>query len=275
MKKRTILNINQEKLITFIFSLIYAAMFLYLFFSNTYKHFLHKRMGIFMLFAGIVFIFFAYVSFIGLKSKEESTILKSRYLIYFLPILVFVILPNDNLYNQGIDFGRMMTKNSMSYTFETADNQKITVEGDDYEKALIESVRRDGKNEEVSNKPLDIENGVINIRSENFISDITELGSNLDKYVGKQIKISGYLFKDKDLTFDRYIVSRLYMYCCAADAFPVGPILKDNKDPLIKPNTWVSVEGTIEKIDIDGMSLIQINPTHIEKADEPDDIYVY
>ena len=64
--------------------------------------------------------------------------------------------------------------------------------------------------------PFDIKADVIEIDNEDFDMYLDAM-ENTDKYVGKQIKFLGIVYKDKKLAKGMFAAGRFAMTCCADD----------------------------------------------------------
>jgi len=67
------------------------------------------------------------------------------------------------------------------------------------------------------------------------------------KSINMKLEIRGFVYKSKKLKKDRYIIARLIMYCCAADAGITGLIFDAEKTGVsFKKDEWLELYGHIE-----------------------------
>jgi uncharacterized membrane protein YcgQ (UPF0703/DUF1980 family) len=64
------------------------------------------------------------------------------------------------------------------------------------------------------------------------------------------------------------------MVCCVADAQPVAVLVKGEKNPAIKEEAWLEVEGILEKSVVQGQPAAVINATRIRTTGEPANPYL-
>jgi putative membrane protein len=95
---------------------------------------------------------------------------------------------------------------------------------------------------------LDVADKKITVSNDDFGMWYSEIYVNMEKYEGYTIVITGYVFKDPELfKKDEFVPARLMMSCCVADLSPTGFTCEYNKASELKPDSWVTVEGTLHK----------------------------
>jgi len=87
---------------------------------------------------------------------------------------------------------------------------------------------------------------VVRFKDSNFLKLIDDLYDRISLYEGKQVEVSGFVFRRPDFKSNQFVVARLYMWCCAADTVPVGPLCKWDKIASFNDGVWVKVTGVIE-----------------------------
>lgn len=122
---------------------------------------------------------------------------------------------------------------------------------------------------------LDKKNKKITVGNEYFYQWICELYSNMEKYSGYRISMTGFVFKDHVTMADNeFVPARLTMTCCIADLTPFGLVCQYDGVSELKPESWVTVEGVLHI----GKSMQneepQITVTKIKPAEEVEG-YVY
>ncbi|MDC7125539.1 MAG: TIGR03943 family protein, partial [Spirochaetales bacterium] len=118
------------------------------------------------------------------------------------------------------------------------------------------------------------------INDKDFIKTLTDIYDFPDKYDGKEITIKGFVVYSNYLGKDYFIIARMAMYCCAADAEVTGLACDTtSKDWDIDRNKWYSITGTISKKELTlagGKSIYPvIQPTSINEIEPLDSPYVY
>jgi putative membrane protein len=118
------------------------------------------------------------------------------------------------------------------------------------------------------------------INGKNFTHITDDLTyNNPNKYKGKEVVITGFVYRDNSYSKNQFLISRLMMVCCAADTEVTGILCDWNKASIQKSNTWVKVTGKIdlENLTIDGEKSITpvIRIQNVEPYQEPKNQYIY
>lgn len=122
---------------------------------------------------------------------------------------------------------------------------------------------------------LDMKNKKITVENDYFYPWIAEIYTNLEKYEGYRITVTGFVFKDPEtMGNNEFSPARLMMSCCVADLMPVGFICSYDGAPDLMPDSWVTVEGTIFIGEYMGEAEPQISVKKISPAEEVEG-YVY
>ncbi|MDB5083564.1 MAG: hypothetical protein JWN30_450 [Bacilli bacterium] len=71
-----------------------------------------------------------------------------------------------------------------------------------------------------------------------------------DQYLGKQVTMDGFVFHPSGLPDDLFILTRYFVFCCIADATPIGIAVQTQVAQTFKNDAWVSVSGVIQSGDL-------------------------
>lgn len=112
-------------------------------------------------------------------------------------------------------------------------------------------------------------------KPEIFMEIFTSIDMFLDHFVGKEIEVSGFVYREDDLHDSQFIVARFAMQCCSADALPYGVLTEYPRAVNYEDNTWIRVTGRIEKTTYNENEIIKLKATRIEKIEPPLVPYVY
>ena len=115
---------------------------------------------------------------------------------------------------------------------------------------------------------------VINVESKDFTNFLKDWHANIDKYVGTQISIVGYVYRMPDFSDDEFVLARTMLMNSNNKAVIVGMLCKSPDAKKFKDSTWVSCSGTIEKGDYHGDMPI-LNVSEISNTEIPLDDFVY
>jgi uncharacterized repeat protein (TIGR03943 family) len=72
-----------------------------------------------------------------------------------------------------------------------------------------------------------------------------------DELLGRDIKIYGFVYRDDSYPENVMMVSRLCLYCCAADAYVIGFYVKVEDADVFQSDDWVCVSGHVESITVE------------------------
>lgn len=101
-------------------------------------------------------------------------------------------------------------------------------------------------------------------KSANFVtkgSALMQLYINLDDHpeevYNQHWRLSGFVYKDPKLAKNQFVISRFVITCCIVDATPIGIIVECPDTLKLKADTWVEVEGLLQKRVIGGSEKIK------------------
>ncbi len=115
---------------------------------------------------------------------------------------------------------------------------------------------------------------VSEISSKNYTNVLKQVHDNLDKYLGRKISFTGYIYKVDALKENEFVLARNMIINEASQTVVVGFLCKYDNINDFKELTWVNITGTIEKGYLDG-DIPEIKIEKIEKVKKPDDEFVY
>ncbi|MCP3029067.1 TIGR03943 family protein [Halobacillus sp. A5] len=112
---------------------------------------------------------------------------------------------------------------------------------------------------------------------DNYIGTISLLEEEVDQYIGKEIKMNGFVFREDGFPDDRLVVGRFGISCCVADGGVYGVLVQGDGQNFdqYKNDTWIEVTGTVKKVEHNDWELPMIEPTEIKTIDAPKEPYVY
>lgn len=96
------------------------------------------------------------------------------------------------------------------------------------------------------------------------------------QFEGKEISISGFLYRDPRLMPEHYFaVSRFLVQCCTADAAPFGVLVDAGELKSLPSDTWIEVRGKLQVTQYKGQEIIQIRADAITAITQPATPYIY
>jgi putative membrane protein len=117
---------------------------------------------------------------------------------------------------------------------------------------------------------------IIDVTNERYMETLGTLNLYPENFIGKQVQITGFVYRDDKLGSNQFVLGRIGVSCCAADAIPVGVIIEDLSAFKYANDTWLAITGTIDKTLYKNKEVLMIKPTQIEKSSVPSTgFYVY
>ncbi len=117
--------------------------------------------------------------------------------------------------------------------------------------------------------------GMIVVDTDNYITWMDDIYDNLEKYKGRRIQLTGFVYREDQYKESQFVSARLMMVCCAADLQTVGFLCKYENAAALENDTWVEIVGTIEEGEFDGSPLAMVSVEQITPIEEPERSYVY
>jgi putative membrane protein len=115
---------------------------------------------------------------------------------------------------------------------------------------------------------------VINIDSNNYTNVLKTVHEDIDSYVGKKIKCTGYVYRLLDFTDNEFVLARDMVVSSDYQSVIVGFLCNANDGKKYQDNSWVEITGKITKGDYHGdMPIIKIE--EIKEVEKPNEDFVY
>ena len=112
------------------------------------------------------------------------------------------------------------------------------------------------------------------ISSKNYTNVLKTVHDNIDSYVGKKIKFTGYIYRTLDFKDNQFVLARNMIISSDLKTVVVGFLCEYDDIKNFKDGTWIDVTGQISKGSYHGdMPIIKI--TEIKECDKPKDEFVY
>lgn len=93
--------------------------------------------------------------------------------------------------------------------------------------------------------PYDLEADVVEIKDVDYAIFYRDLSEDMEKYIGRTVKFTGIVARDKALPDNEFVVGRHVMVCCADDITYRGLAVKAEEPAPVSTRDWVSVTGTL------------------------------
>lgn len=282
MKKKISLN----ELIWFFILLGFTLYFYRIISTNKITLFVHPKMAIYVKFALYFFIVLTIFQLKNIFNGNKNKRLKFGFIMFLIPLtLGFLLKPEGlsayNVINKGFSLTSQLKINTLKHKHTTlADGTELCEHNDEY------SHNAESEYDNVSLKePLEsmklVKDETIDMKSGKFMNIYEDIYGNPYGYGGRAIHMKGFIYKQKGLSIDEFILSRILVSCCTADAQLVGLLCDYSKGEELTEGNWVNVEGTLEQHkfkdiisgEVSVIPIIKVNK--IEKLDEQDNEYIY
>ena len=112
------------------------------------------------------------------------------------------------------------------------------------------------------------------ISNSNYTNVLKSVHENIDKYIGKEVNFSGYVYRVFDLKENQFILARNMVIDSNFQTLVVGFLCECDNAKELENNTWIHISGTIQKGDYHGEIPI-VKVKKIQKINKPSDEFVY
>jgi putative membrane protein len=93
-------------------------------------------------------------------------------------------------------------------------------------------------------------------------------------YEGRRVTTMGMVYWDDRLPENSFFCFQLLMFCCAADAKPIGVLVEYDKSNTLEKGSWVTVDGTVGFATLEDRRLTKISAEHVKPTEPPKDPYL-
>jgi putative membrane protein len=98
---------------------------------------------------------------------------------------------------------------------------------------------------------------------------------NPEEFRGQTADVIGFVYHDPRLPNHQFLVGRLTVTCCVADAFAIGMVVEWPQAAEMVENAWVHVRGEVQVVEVDGQRLPLIIAESIKETDSPPQPYLF
>lgn len=263
--------------------ILYSCMIIYVWVFDKLKNFLAPQMQMYIKLSLIpIFI----IGIIMLFSNKACYKFKFSDLVLLLPLL-FLIGAGDGRLTTSFANNRAESFNNTSGT-KTVDSNSEDETKDEIEEEVNDQDSQGNNDMNIVDKDSDLDEGPqydftsvdYEIEDESYymLSNIIPFTSKPDQFVGKTIRVRGFvLLKEEMFPKGTFGIGKYMFSCCAADAGFGGFIAKYDDMSAIKDNKWYEVEGVLEKIrDTYNNDTIIINIKNLTAIDgSKEELYAY
>jgi len=223
----------------------FAAFYLRCVLTGTVSQYVHPRIVPYLVFAAAVMIIIGVLLLLGAGSSKPKKGSSWQLIFFSLPLLMAFTLPPQPF---------------AADTNAVGDLQLSSAAAGDEAQSNVGAIAPEG--------PIVIESG-------NYYPVLCDLYTDIDKYVGRTVTVTGFVFRDESFAIDQFVAARLLMVCCAADMQTVGLLCQYADAAPLETDAWVTVSGVLQKVPFGGEDVPCIAAESVEAAEEPEDAYIY
>jgi putative membrane protein len=115
----------------------------------------------------------------------------------------------------------------------------------------------------------------ITVPDETFIPLMNIFDRNPAAFIGKQIELTGFVYREPDFEENQFVIARFGLSCCVADASVYGMLGEAEEAATLGVDQWVNIKGTMAVTEYNSIHLPYIHITEVERIDPPATPYVY
>jgi len=275
-------KLNIENIIKILILLGFSVFYFRIIVNNEIIKYVHPRIVPFVVLGMIAMVIIALFLIKDSFHSEKKKFKIKNYIVFIIPLIMIFFMDSTSAESTAITSSDINANNGSNITSNSNLNNVSTNNTNQDNKSNNDSTfdLYGGKTETngqgtSDKKELDIKDNVINVNSKNFVFSLDEILDNPDKYVGREIEITGFVYKDKTLKENEFIVGRFIMVCCAADLQIAGLGCEGTNLEAYPNDTWIKIKGKIKNDTSDGTADPVIAVEHMEKDLKPDTSYVY
>ena len=275
-------KLNIENIIKILILLGFSLFYFRIIVTNEIIKYVHPRIVPFVVLGMIAMVIIAlFLIKDSFHSKKKKFKIKN-YIVFIIPLIMIFFMQSTSAESTTItssdinsNTGSNITSNSNLNNVSTNNTNQGNNSNNGSTFDLYGGKTETNGQGTSDKKELDIKDNVINVNSKNFVFSLDEILDNPDKYVGLEIEITGFVYKDKTLKENEFIVGRFIMVCCAADLQIAGLGCEGTSLEDYPNDTWIKIKGKIKNDTSDGTADPVIVVEHMEKDLNPDTSYVY
>ncbi len=116
-------------------------------------------------------------------------------------------------------------------------------------------------------------NEIIDLNETNYTNILKSANENIDSYIGKKVRVTGYVYRLIDFDETEFVVARDMRFNESSNSIIVGFLCESKEAPKFVDGTWVEVVGTIKKGKFtDELAVLDV--VTIKETDKPANIFV-
>jgi uncharacterized repeat protein (TIGR03943 family) len=95
------------------------------------------------------------------------------------------------------------------------------------------------------------------------------------RFFGQKASVIGFVYFDKALNENQFLVSRFVVSCCSADAFALGMAVDWQGASALEQDSWVLVKGTVQSVTLNDQVVPLIQAESVQAVPVPEQPYLF
>lgn len=118
------------------------------------------------------------------------------------------------------------------------------------------------------------DNEVLEITSEEYTNFLKLSHENINNYIGKTVKIVGYVYRLPDFSNNEFVIARTMIIDNNSSAVVVGMLCEYSDAKKYTSGSWIEVTGSIKKGNYNGeIPILEIS--NVKNVSSPENEFVY
>jgi len=113
------------------------------------------------------------------------------------------------------------------------------------------------------------------VGDDNFLDIMLVIAAYQDRFQGREIKLSGFVYRDLAMSNNELAITREAVTCCPSHASLYGILIRGEELERFEEDSWINVRGVIDQAFILDQKMLMITALEAEKIPVPDSPYVY
>ncbi|WP_094603138.1 Putative two-component membrane permease complex subunit [Sporomusa silvacetica DSM 10669] len=115
----------------------------------------------------------------------------------------------------------------------------------------------------------------IQVNDKNFAEVMSELQLFPADYIGKEITLTGFVFRSSGLMPNQLDLVRYVISCCAADARPFGVLCELKDADKYEDGKWLQIQGIVQMGKYEDQTVSMVKVVTAKEIKSPGDPYVF
>ncbi|RQD65389.1 MAG: TIGR03943 family protein [Desulfonatronovibrio sp. MSAO_Bac4] len=120
-----------------------------------------------------------------------------------------------------------------------------------------------------------LEQEVIIVDDRGFLDIMLVISAYQDKFQGREVELSGFVYRDMAMSENELAVTRTAITCCLADASFYGILIRGDGLNVFPTDSWIKVRGIIDQDLVFDQNMLMINSIETQAIETPESPYVY